>query len=56
MECLYPSVVRHGTFGDPLHLKEHLAFVGDKNAGEPGLTAQEALSGLYMQMAGKRRN
>ena len=54
MECVYPSFVRRGTFGDFLRLKEHLAFVGDKNAGGPVLTAQEALSGLCMQMVGTR--
>jgi hypothetical protein len=54
MECVYPSVVRHGTFGDPLRLREHLAFVGDKNAGDPVPTAQEVLSGLYMQLVGTR--
>jgi hypothetical protein len=37
MECVYPSVVHHGTFEDFLRLKEHLAFVGYKNAGDPGL-------------------
>ena len=54
MESVYPSFVRRGTFGDPLRLKEHLTFVGDKNAGDPVLTAQEVLSGLYMKMAGTR--
>jgi hypothetical protein len=54
MGCMYPSFVRCGTSGDPLHLKEHLAFVGDKNAGDPVLAAQEVLSGLYMQMVGTR--
>ena len=54
MECVYPSVARHGTFGDLLRLKEHLAFVGDKNAGDPVLTAPEVLSGLYTQMVETR--
>ena len=54
MECVYPSFVRRGTFGDFLRLKEHLAFVGDKNAGGPLLTAQGALLGLCMQMVGTR--
>ena len=55
MECMYLSFVRRGTFGDPLRLKEHLAFVGDKTAGEPVLTAQEVLSGLYTQTVGMRK-
>ena len=54
MECVYPFFVRRGTFGDFLRLKEHLAFVGDKNGGDPVLTAQEVLSGLYTQMVGTR--
>ena len=54
MECMYPSFVRCGNFGDPLRWKELLAFVGDKNAGAPPLTAQEVLSGLYMQTAETR--
>jgi len=48
MKCVYLSFVRRGTCGDPLRLKEHPAFVGDKIAGDPVLTAQEVLSGLYM--------
>ena len=55
MGCLYPSFVRCGNFVDPLRLKEHLAFVGDKNAGDPVLTAQEVLSGLYTQKVGTRK-
>jgi len=52
--CVYPSFVRYGNFWDPLRLKEHLAFVGDKNAGDLVLTAREVLSGLYTQMVGTR--
>ena len=54
MGCMYPPFVRCGTFGDHLHLREHLAFVGDKNAGDPVPTAREVLSGLYTQMVGTR--
>jgi len=54
MGCVYPSFVRCGTSGDPLRLKDHLAFVDDKNADDPVPTAQEVLSGLYTQMVGTR--
>lgn len=54
MECVYPSFVCRGTFGDFLRLKEHLAFVADKNTGDPVLTAPEVLLGLYMQMVRMR--
>jgi len=54
MECVYPSVARHGTFEDPLRSKEHLAFVDDKNADDPVPAAQEVESGLYTQMVGTR--
>jgi hypothetical protein len=68
MGCVYPSFVRRmrvsffcasWNFCGSLRLKEHLAFVGDKNAGDPVPTAQEVLSGsligsLYTQMVGAR--
>ena len=46
--------MRGGTCGDPLHLKERLAFVGDKSAGETALTAREVVSGLCMKTVGMR--